>query len=87
MLSKQQKYDHSHSFGIDNDGTYSASREFVDGHGKGSFTKGDVVGCGLLVLPAERRLFFTKNGEVWGKYYIKMSVVNMLSINIYFSKI
>ena len=55
------------SFAMRLDGTYFASGTSQSGFGKGAFANGDVVGCGLLVLPTERRLFFTKNGEIWGK--------------------
>jgi hypothetical protein len=54
------------SFGICKDGTYWGSDTSQSGFAKGPFVNGDVVGCGLLVLPTERRLFFTKSGEIWG---------------------
>ena len=55
------------SFAIRKCGTYWASGTDVSGHGKGGFASGDVVGCGLLILSTERRIFFTKNGEIWGE--------------------
>jgi len=54
------------SFAIDNDGDYWASGKIVTGHGKGGFSSGDVVGCGLSVTSFQRQIFFTKNGEFWG---------------------
>jgi hypothetical protein len=66
------------SFAMRKDGTFLASGTEQSGFGKGAFANGDVVGCGLLVLPAERRLFYTKNGEIWGeiffnnRYFIKI---------------
>jgi hypothetical protein len=58
------------SFAIRRNGEYWASGKCVSvsGHGEGEFVSGDVVGCGLLILPTERRLFFTKNGEIWGQF-------------------
>jgi hypothetical protein len=57
------------SFAICKDGDYGASGQWHSGFGKGVLNTGDVVGCGLLVLPsAERHLFFTKSGEIWGQF-------------------
>jgi hypothetical protein len=55
------------SFAIRENGDYYVSGTEAKS-GFGTFHHGDVVGCGLLVLPAGRRLFFTKNGDLWGKY-------------------
>jgi hypothetical protein len=56
------------SFAIGRFGHYWASGTGVNGHGEGDFASGDVVGCGLLILPMERHIFFTKNGEIWGQF-------------------
>ena len=58
---------HTGSFAILNTGTYYALGQKVDGNAKGHFSAGDVIGCGLLVMPKERHIFFTKNGEIWCK--------------------
>ena len=56
----------ANSFAISSNGDYCASGTKT---GFGTFDDSDVVGCGLLVLPTGRRLFFTKNGDLWGKNF------------------
>jgi hypothetical protein len=58
------------SFAIENDGDYYASDTYMKGFAKGTYNNTDVVGCGLMVMPTERRLFFTKNGEIWGEPFL-----------------
>jgi hypothetical protein len=58
------------SFAISSLGTYWEAGKVLKDYGFGGqgFEQGDVLGCGLLVQPAEgqHRLFFTKNGQFFG---------------------
>jgi hypothetical protein len=58
------------SFSIENDGDLYTSSTYKKGFAKGTFNNTDVVGCGLMVMPTERRLFFTKNGVIWGEQFL-----------------
>jgi hypothetical protein len=60
------------SFAVDAKGTlWRSGTEFEfeqkeGGSGEG-FGKGDVIGCGLLILPADKHfIFFTRNGQLLG---------------------
>ena len=62
----------ANSFGIDCVGDLFHSGTRKSGFGPGGFTCGDTIGCGLMTaqheaLQTNRWIFFTKNGEFWGK--------------------
>jgi hypothetical protein len=61
---------HAGSFAISNDGFFGASGpHWQEAYFPGGFDSGDVVGFGLLIRASEKRIFFTKNGQLWGKRF------------------
>jgi hypothetical protein len=70
-------------FAITDDGIFWKSGESVESmtkavievriHDEGGYSSGDVVG--LLLMPAQRRLILTKNGEIWGEHEHEYSFI------------
>jgi hypothetical protein len=59
--------DGTDSFAVHSDGYYWASGKKQEKDAPQGFGLGDVIGCGLVVMPTgSRHIFFTKNGENWG---------------------
>ena len=59
----------ANSFGIYCGGAFYQSGTRKDNFGPGGFTQGDTIGCGLMTVneSAQKSIFFTKNGKIWGK--------------------
>ena len=77
--------------GLHSDGNiYHLGKKQTASFGTAGFTKGDVVGCGLMMAQQQTKndeaakceqcnkphVFFTKNGEFWGRNFIHGLIVN-----------
>jgi hypothetical protein len=68
------------SYGFSFSGNYWASRTKIVNYFPGGFYgHGHVVGCGLLTKSAANRfLFFTKNGQLWGERFANTNKINRI---------
>jgi hypothetical protein len=56
-------------FGVNSHGNYIVSGKEIARYRQGGFESGDVIGCGLLILGESRNILFTKNGQIWRKFF------------------